>query len=292
MTLSIRTARARRARQVDGGRGAAACERTAIDYARNLLVGARFDRAARARGLENLDDDDIARAALRTIYESLGSSPAMESKKLWEQFRRFMARGRPPLVRPAALDEPLQSNLRLVGEVIGLDELETELFQFFAVLRLVHPLVEITDVAGALSLLGASEVCGAAVARPREEVMAVLSPKGRLVGSGLLTVEDDPANLSYKLQIHGGLVDLLIIPGLQRQQLYDTLLPVAPEPTLDVDDYPHLAEEVALARRIIEGALRARRPGVNVLLYGRQVGAGAHHRASCRGLAPRGGQGG
>ncbi len=244
------------------------CERTARDYLRNMLVGTSIFRRARIRISREIAADDLILLALRSIQRRLPAVRREDSEKLWAQIWKVIDRSR---LRPGAVAppiDPLLANLRLIGTLVGLSELEAEVLQFLMIHRLVKSVMDLTDTVGELSLLGASEVVAAAIARARDEVLAVLTPNGRLRTSGLIAFNDDSASLEQKLVVQRSLVDIVLLPGLDRTRLLDQLMPTAVPPTLGLDDYTHLADEVSLAQSLLGEALRTRKAGVNLLLYG------------------------
>jgi SpoVK/Ycf46/Vps4 family AAA+-type ATPase len=98
-------------------------------------------------------------------------------------------------------------------------------------------------------------------------VAKALAPPGRLRTTGLVSLIGE-GDVHDQLQVDERLVSALLEDGLDKTRLLRRFVPLAPASTLVRDDYAHLAREVALAGNILEGALRAQRPGVNVLLHG------------------------
>ncbi len=254
--------------RIDGTVLSASCEPTSIDYLRNMLVGSSIVRRAKTRLVDNLEEDEFVLAAMQAAAGRSVLKFRNDSEKLWAWLWRTIARSRQLPRTPAPLAEPICGNLRLLATLVGLSEMEAAALQFLVVQRLVKPLADLTDALGDLSLLGAADVLAAAIARPRDELLAVLTYKGRLASSGLMTIDDDPEPFQSKLIVQRSLVDIVLLPGLDRAQLLEHILPTASPPTLESDDYAHLAAEVALAQRLLGEALRARTSGINVLFYG------------------------
>ena len=245
------------------------CEHAAIDYLRNLVVGLRLGGKAVWSQAAELEDSDLFIGAVRAIDGRGARAPADRSwRALGLRLGRLVVREglKPSAARPPG--DPVLSNLRLLGDLVGLTDPERDLLQFLMVQRLVSAVVLLTNALGMMSLVDAAEVLGAAIARPRDEVLALLGSRSRLVSSGLVYVHDHPDNLCDKVVVKSALVDVVLLPALDRATLLGHLLPTAPQPTLALDDYTHMIAEVTLAGRLLREALRARRPGVNLLLYG------------------------
>lgn len=71
---------------------------------------------------------------------------------------------------------------------------------------------------------------------------------------------------------------LILDPGLGDEAVLARFLVREPEPTLALDDFPHLREDLATVVRILARALETRAPGINVLLHGAH-GAGRNEAA-------------
>ena len=245
------------------------CAQTAIDYLRNILIGARIAGQAAWSQAHELEDNELFIHALRSID---GRVPRVSAERPWRalgvRIARIIVKGGLKPARATPPSEPVLSNLRLLGDLVGLGEPERELLQFLIVQRLVSSIGTLTDTLGALSLLDAAEVLAAGIARSRDEVLALLAPKSRLVSSGLVSVMEHHDTLGDKVQVKSALIDVVLLPALDRNTLLAHLLPTAPPPTLALDDYTHMTPSVALAGRLIGEALRTRRPGINILLYG------------------------
>ena len=252
----------------DGGMHASAVDTTILGYFCNLVVGSPLLR----RDSDAYPDYPMMNRTVRAVIAALGArkkpAPNAGSVRLWAQLLSLVDRTLP---RPKAVvppGEPILTNLRLVASLAGLSEVETELLQFLIVHRVAHQLRGLTAMAGPVSDLGAAELLAAALARSREELLLALSPKGRLMTSGLVTVDDDPMPLEEKVVVRQRLVNLLILPKLSREQFLEQFVPIAPPPTLGESDFRHLEAERAFAQRLLTEALRARTRGINVLLYG------------------------
>src|SRR4030095_15543529 len=85
---------------------------------------------------------------------------------------------------------------------------------------------------------------------------------------GLLAVRERNGDVDDWLDVDSRLAQVLPVEGLDAAGLCERFVPLAPPPTLELADYAHVAAEVAFARRVLGGALRATRAGVNVLLHG------------------------
>ena len=217
-----------RERTIDGEIATPACVDTAIDCFRNILVAMRRTRRVRSRAFEEIEEDDIAFGAFQMIDARLVPELYEDSEKLWIHVWRVLDHS-VRLSRPARHPvNPVRANLLLVAAMIGFSPVESEILQFLVVQRLVKTLESLTSAFGALSLSGAAEILSAALLLPRDEVLLALMPKGRLLASGLVSVDEDPEPFSQKVVVKRSLVDLLLMPGLDRVRFLDHFLPLAP----------------------------------------------------------------
>lgn len=114
-----------------------------------------------------------------------------------------------------------------------------------------------------------SDALAVALGHSPEEIRHALRVDGTLRGARMLRRE--PFN-RYSLR------SLTLAPALAatlRQTMTgaDELLarffgPASAEPILEADDFPHLARDIEIAVRLLQGAIQAASRGVNVLLYG------------------------
>ncbi len=100
-----------------------------------------------------------------------------------------------------------------------------------------------------------------------------------LVKSGLLSITSDGT-----IQPIARLHRLVYTPGNARIDARRLLFDVGPPSELEWSDFEHVAESRDHAERLIKGALQAREPGVNILIYG---SPGTGKTQFCRTLARR-----
>src|SRR6185437_4303226 len=164
----------------------------------------------------------------------------------------------------------LQRNLALLKRAIGLNAVELDLVAFRALLRL-HPCFEelagkyirpCTDFVFHRRLAALFEVSRHAIER-------ALDPRGRLVQSGLATVNlGTMGPLEDRFRLKQGLISPLLGCHKTPADLLSSLLPRTRQPQLRLVDYPHLSREVRLLHDFLRMAVDQRRAGTNVLLHG------------------------
>lgn len=166
---------------------------------------------------------------------------------------------------------PLWRNLRHLKRSFGLNATDLDLIALRAMLRLnsgFKALVEkyLGDRTDFLYHRQLAAVLGV----PSQKVESALDPDGRLVQSGLVSVNTGGSGaLEDRLRLAPGLISNLVKPCKSAEELMASLLPRKRKPHLSLDDYPHLRDEIRLLCDSLQQALTARCSGMNILLHGR-----------------------
>ncbi len=167
---------------------------------------------------------------------------------------------------PAEPRPPVPRNLDMASEMLGLSDVERAVLQFLITLDRadMQALVDPIPCGGAND---PAIIIASAIAQPLHKVEAALRPKERLVGSGLVQLVshgdlDDRVTADQRLPL------MIPVRELERTSFIDEFLPTAPPPSLTPADFSHLADELGIARRLLEAAFQERKPGVSLLLYG------------------------
>ncbi|HZZ83945.1 MAG TPA: ATP-binding protein [Anaeromyxobacteraceae bacterium] len=247
-----------------GGEDQELFEGALVAYARNLLVGGNLvDRLQRGTGRSPEEYPLLGRAV--SARRPRGALTEQQFRARLQGLRRH-ARGE--LEEVPAPAEPAAANLALIAAVLGLTPDEREVLQFVAAQRLSPDLEDVTDAYPALSRMGCVELVSAATGLARGEVSAALAPRGRLLSSGIVRFDEEFGHLEHKLVLDARVLELVITPELDRDRLLAAFLPLAPPPSLGLEDFAHLSAELEVARRLLRAALAQRRPGVNLLFHG------------------------
>lgn len=169
-------------------------------------------------------------------------------------------------------DQPcvLQENLELLQRKLGLSPVDLEVIAFRALLHM-HDGFE--DLAGAYIKLCPDHVFHNRLAAvfdvPRDAVAQALDRHGKLVELGLMDVPVGIGGpLGARFTLYRGLIGSLFLRHQSADALFEALLPQRRAARLDLNDYPHLADEVRLLRAHLADSMRSNRPGANILLYG------------------------
>lgn len=247
------------------------------DYGHNLLACTELRRLG-AAVMPRLAAVELVLTLARSAGAERGRAPPedelLSPAKLRTRLRAYLRRSGAGAHPPRDAGAPVEENLRLLGELVGLDEAQRVLLQFLAALHASRELKEFTAAFGEMTVPGAAALIAAATSWPEESLARALQPGSRLIASGLVCVDDeDLFELPLKLTLKSGVLDALLSPGLDRTRLLSRFLPEAPTSTLTPEDLGEIVAPTRLARDLLAAALRQHRPGVNVLLYG-ETGTG------------------
>ncbi|MBI3126071.1 MAG: ATP-binding protein [Candidatus Tectomicrobia bacterium] len=241
--------------------------RTALGYVRNLL---RTLPDLSSPMSEILDEtlSHIQEACPSHRRRSLAPLPGRKEAGSLEELVRLLDGWLGNL--RASLPSPLQQNLEVLADALGLDGLEAEILGLGvraeaspAVLALCSGLKYRcgTEAPRMLALL--------LDARPGD-VGRRLEPEAALVRTGLLRLGAfyKPSGYGIDLDVLPRVSHALLSPSGGYADLLRRLLGEVARTHLAWEDFGHLAEERDLAARLLHGALESRARGVHVLLHG------------------------
>lgn len=209
----------------------------------NLIKGLQLDRANRRR-LRELDDISI---------------------RFWSDFRQGL-REALNKVRNAKLDR-FGANIRDLAAALDFSQTETAVFELLCldsagevellILDVVSHRMDRVECIRRTALLTGLRV---------PAVEQALSSRGRLMGNGLVVGGSHRYDREYR-------VPAIILSALQppHKGLGDFIRCIIGEPltsTLRLEDYPHLQRECNCILKVLQGALRKKEKGVNILLHG------------------------
>lgn len=212
------------------------------------------DKVARRLGVGDwLDNDelDFDSAAVRTQLRELHVAAEARAAQL-------------------AVPPELRSNMARLSQLVGLSDVDCSILEFAALLHHDRVLDDCADTLGHLDSMKVVDALAAVLALDRRSVQRALGSQGVLARSGLLAIDRgssgylrgklDLLSDSFADLILGGESDPLIL-------LKDMVSPSAPA-LLDLSDYGHIDQSLALLKPYLEQALATGRVGVNIFLHG------------------------
>jgi SpoVK/Ycf46/Vps4 family AAA+-type ATPase len=224
------------------------------------LPDMRLPGANRSRLLRDEEDNDSLRdeaegsfdthAALDLLHERLVSAEA------------DAAQVQPPHIVAANIEQ-----LRLL---VGLSDVEARILMFAAMVHTDLVLDKMSDWVGDLTSARLYHALSAVLDIEEKAVRSALSLQGTLARSGLLTVDrKERWTLASKLDLlSGGFADCIVSDSVETLDFLRGMVTLAAPPTLIVQDFAHIEEQVGLVRTYLERVSTTRRRGVNILVHG------------------------
>ena len=164
---------------------------------------------------------------------------------------------------------PLFANVEIVGNIIGLSKIEKTLL-VFATALMVFPEFRtiLASKRYSVSTPAFTKILAATLNLPKGELQIALRDDALLALTGLVQIEKGPRDIEDKIVVTERFAELLLFKGLSQNDLIKHLLKCASKPSLDLSDYPHLANDIHILSAYLSKSLASKEAGVNVLFYG------------------------
>ena len=212
----------------------------------------RSDEIASAFGLpEELENDKnlrtVARRLLKARYKTLQKSTAL-LPELWKQ---------------------AYENLASLAEFLQLNPVEQELLRFAMHLRSEGPMQDLFDCLPKSDLQRTAAIMADLLKQPKNEILSALKKGSKLDAYGLI-------NRNYRLDsVHDYLAwgetldfDEFVTQPLNEYALLKSCTEIPQVPSLQLDDFAHIAGMKEMMLTYLQQALKHHQKGVNLLIYG------------------------
>lgn len=212
------------------------------------------EAVAQALGLDEGSDPFFGDVDLKAVRAKLRQLHATDERKS----------------RTAAVPACLRTNVARLAGLIGLSETDCRILEFTVLIQAERLLDDTADFLGQLTTLKTIYILSTLLDLPEPDVRVALSPQGLLATSGLLSVDRcGTSTLRGKLNLlSDNFADHIYSSDADPVGLLrDTVTP-STAPLLELDDYPHIDEFLAVLRPYLKLAVTAVRKGVNVFLHG------------------------
>ena len=212
----------------------------------------RSDEIASAFGLpEELENDKnlrtVARRLLKERYKTLQKSTALLSE-LWKQ---------------------AYENLASLAEFLQLNPVEQELLRFAMHLRSEGPMQDLFECLPKSDLQRTAAIMADLLKQPKNEILSALKKGSKLDAYGLI-------DRNYRLE---GVQDYLawgetldfdefVTQPLNEYALLKSCTEIPQVPSLQLDDFLHIASMKDMMLTYLQQALKHHQKGVNLLIYG------------------------
>lgn len=167
------------------------------------------------------------------------------------------------------VDCVLARNLSNLAHRIGLSAVEADILHFVVLQRVHTDFDNALEMAGELNRAGFIRLLSACLRHPESQVQAALRSDGRLCRAAILSVDDSNRyQFGGKVDLLKGLADALMLEQADLLDLFAASFQVASPGQLTLDDYGHIADDIAVLKPYLEVACCTESRGVNVLIHG------------------------
>lgn len=165
----------------------------------------------------------------------------------------------------------LKGNIKKVMKLIDLSRVERDILIFTIHLKYFDLMESATRTLDDLSTDRLVSILSVLLEHKSSKIKSALSPQGKLIQSGLITVDRDGSNsMVTKIEILSrDFADrMMTIEGNIEEIIRDSVRNCTPT-TLSVDDFSHLSKDLNLLIPYLTHSLEEKQKGVNILFYGR-----------------------
>ena len=170
----------------------------------------------------------------------------------------------------------LQNNIEQISLLMDLNDIEKEVLEFFVLANQYDVLSNSMEFLGnRLNSTQAKKALSSILNIPLKEINSVFTSTAKLMKSSIVTLNKyDILGLFYKIEV---LSDEFADNMLSLDEDISTMIKdsvrVCDRGTLKLEDYVHLSKDIEIVLPYLESALKAKKTGVNILLYG-EAGTG------------------
>lgn len=212
----------------------------------------RSDEIASAFGLpEELENDKnlrtVARQLLKERYKTLQKSTAL-LPELWKQ---------------------AYENLATLAEFLQLNPVEQELLRFAMHLRSEGAMRDLFGYLPKSDLQRTAAIMADLLKQPKNQILSALKKGSKLDAYGLIDRDYRPDSVHDYLDWGETLdFDEFVTQPLNENVLLKSCTEVAQVPSLELDDFAHIAGMKEMMLTYLQQAIKHHRKGVNLLIYG------------------------
>ncbi|WP_111860515.1 AAA family ATPase [Acinetobacter sp. CFCC 10889] len=174
------------------------------------------------------------------------------------------------LRKPFQFSAELQFNLKLLQQLLDLNDVEILILAFVVLLNSEQLLDDIADTIGELTASKTLRALAVVLKVPYDDIRQALSVQGRLHRSGLISVQQHYRNyLRGKLSlVSNQLVDKLLVKANDVMDLFSGTINKSETTELTLQDYPYLDKDLSLLLAYLKQVKNNKQKGVNIFLYG------------------------
>lgn len=170
-----------------------------------------------------------------------------------------------------AADLPLLNNIDLLGELLDLTAAEKTVLTFASGVDAIPEFRDaISSHSEKTSIPSLCQALGRITGTAEHELKRALDREGILLTTGLLEINSHTScDLEDKVSLMSGLSDMMLLSHKSSSDLVGRFMKKAAEPTLTLENFPHLQRDAELLTGYLGNAVQTSERGVNIMLHGK-----------------------
>ena len=168
-------------------------------------------------------------------------------------------------------DLSLLNNIDLLGELLDLTAAEKTVLTFASGIDAIPEFRDaISSRCEKTTIPSLCQALGRITGTAEHELKQALDRDGILLTTGMLEINSHSScDLEDKISLMRGLSDVMLLSHKSSSDLVSRFMKKAAEPTLTLENFPHLQRDTELLTSYLRNAVQTGEHGVNIMLYGK-----------------------
>lgn len=206
---------------------------------------------------------------LRAVGLDLGEdAPETSEVAIRQELKKRLGEAERGAVNPSRTS-PITRNLAWLKTSLGLSSVQADIVLFLALTQLSCPLGKLLEKLGAVKTHETMGIIATAIGHSFEQVSSALFHTGKLVKSGLVSLDlVSRWNFEAKIFLLAGVAEQLPLHLDDPSEMFLSNLRRSAPPLLKLADFPHLGEDITILTGFLRQAMETSQKGVNILIWG------------------------
>ncbi len=174
---------------------------------------------------------------------------------------------------PRDFKSTLTENVEKLGRKLKLSAVEKELITFIVIVKSDESLYSAADRIGELNTSSLTAVIAEVLDLSKNEVKKALAKDSVLIASGLVKIDSNSNQFSYKVELIDHFEDYILQTDTSVEQLMDNYFTLCESTELEEKDFDHVTKDLGILIPFLSSAHQNKMQGVNIAIYG-DVGVG------------------
>jgi AAA+ superfamily predicted ATPase len=162
----------------------------------------------------------------------------------------------------------LETNVAMLGKLLGLDKLQEQIFNFAALTQHQNLLLSVVESIRTSNLDGLATLLACALKVAVADIKKAMQAGSPMLETRILNIKRSEIGRGMQILLPAGLLEVLFAAAKNTQELMGAFLENAPSANLTADAFVHVKSETELLNAYLSGARSSEVRGVNILIYG------------------------